>query len=181
MPARPDTDDDADVGAGPVVRVPIRGLDRVGVIAALDAKGVQRNTHAETLLASLDFDALPVGVLTVTERTVADLGFDDGATLSQILAAAQEQRLQPAQIEAAPFIALVIEQPFEATGSIESTGSAPVGSLTIAAHPPTSDPAFPTGYYLRALDGVRWLRGYRCDADYRFSPGDRFLFDVASG
>ena len=71
---------------------------------------------------------------------------------------------------------MVIEAPIGSTGTIASTGSAPVGSLTIAAQPPSDDPSFPTGFYLRALDGTRWLRGFRCDADHRFAPGDRFLF-----
>ena len=34
----------------------------------------------------------------------------------------------------------------------------------------------PRGFYLRRIDGVLWLRGYRADAAHLWSPEDVFVF-----
>jgi hypothetical protein len=63
-----------------------------------------------------------------------------------------------------------------APDSVLSAGRSPAGAVKVAAAPLSDDVAFPKGFYLRVVDGVQWLRGYRCDDEYRFAAGDRFAF-----
>jgi hypothetical protein len=38
------------------------------------------------------------------------------------------------------------------------------------------DDEFPKGFYLRRIDGVLWLRGYRSGPAHVWSPDDRLVF-----
>jgi hypothetical protein len=160
------------------IRVPVGGRSRAALMDELRTADVLLNTHAETLLAALDFDGFPARVLVVEERTVAELGFAGGATLPEILESAADHGLALCPVEAGPFLRLAIVEQLDAGESARSSGTAPVGSLTIASAALSADDAFPKGFYLRVVDGRRWLRGYRCDADHQWSPGDRFLFSI---
>ena len=37
--------------------------------------------------------------------------------------------------------------------------------------PLRADHDYPKGFYLRVVDGVTWLRGYRCDDEYVWPAG----------
>lgn len=63
------------------------------------------------------------------------------------------------------------------TNSILSAGKKPANSLAIASLPLGTDD-FPKGFYLRVVDGVPWLRGYRCEDAYEFAPEDAFIFQI---
>jgi hypothetical protein len=67
-----------------------------------------------------------------------------------------------------------------APDSVLSAGHSPAGAIKVAAAPLSDDVEFPKGFYLRVVDGQHWLRGFRCDDEYRFGPADRFVFQVAS-
>ncbi|MDT0189335.1 hypothetical protein HF984_04290 [Rothia terrae] len=40
----------------------------------------------------------------------------------------------------------------------------------------SDDDEFPKGFYLRVVDDVPWLRGYRCDDLYMHPLESQFLF-----
>ena len=40
----------------------------------------------------------------------------------------------------------------------------------------SDDDEVPKGFYLRRIEGVLWLRGYRAGAEHVWSPDDRLLF-----
>jgi len=61
-----------------------------------------------------------------------------------------------------------------------SAGRSPAGALKVASAPLSDDVAFPKGFYLRVVDGTLWLRGFRCDDEYRFTPDDTFAFRSSS-
>jgi hypothetical protein len=48
--------------------------------------------------------------------------------------------------------------------------------VKVASAPLSDDATFPKGFYLRVVDGTQWLRGFRCDDEYRFAPDDTFAF-----
>jgi hypothetical protein len=38
------------------------------------------------------------------------------------------------------------------------------------------DESIPKGFYLRRIEGILWLRGYRSGPEHLYSPEDRFVF-----
>ncbi|MHA7281768.1 hypothetical protein [Arthrobacter sp. TMS2-4] len=54
-------------------------------------------------------------------------------------------------------------------------------AIHIASEPVSEDVEYPKGFYLRIVDGQSWLRGYRCDATYVWSPEQRVAFVVSDG
>lgn len=158
------------------VSVKVGGLSRDDLRQALDSAGVRLNDHAETLLDSGACDEAASQHVTLVERSVADLGFARGATLPQIFAAASAQGLGLCPLATAPYLRLVLTDQEPAGDADFSQGRAPSGSLTVASLPISEDHQIPKGFYLRAADGVLWLRGYRCDDLHVHQPEVRFVF-----
>ncbi|KTR92106.1 hypothetical protein NS220_14400 [Microbacterium testaceum] len=158
--------------------IDVGGLSRGDLIARLDACGIHRNPFAEILLADAVFDDAAHETVAVVERSVSDLGFPDGATLPDVFGAAARHGLGLCPPITAPYLRLATLDQASAPDSILSTGRAPTGSLHVASPPLRADHDYPKGFYLRVIDGVPWLRGYRCDDEYVLSPGDRLAFRV---
>ena len=160
--------------------VTVGGLTRTELVDRLRRHGVGLNAHAETLLAHAVFDG-PIAARTVVvaERSVADLGFSEGAGLSGILAAARQRGLLLCPLDTAPYLRLAMLGQSGSTDSVLSAGRAPQGSLTVASEPISDDDEVPKGFYLRVVDGQPWLRGYRCDDEHTWAPEDRLVFATA--
>ncbi len=156
--------------------VTVGGLSRGELAERLRRQGVSLNAHAETLLASSAFDERPGEVMQFVERTVAELGLPDGGTLPEVFAAAVGRGLELCPADAAPYLRLAWTSQANSTDSVLSVGRSPQGAVKVASAPLSDDVEYPKGFYLRAVDGVLWLRGYRCDDEYRFTPDDRFAF-----
>lgn len=154
-------------------------MTRVELRQVLDARDVLVNAHAETLLDHRSFDVRDSEQISVVERSVADLGLAD-ATLPEIFAAAREHGLGHCPPDTGPYLRLAISSQQNAPDSVMSTGRSPTAALTVATEPLSDDVEFPRGFYLRVVDGKLWLRGYRCDDEYRFSAEDRFAFQLQS-
>lgn len=181
--------------------IEVGGLSRDELIERLDARGIRRNAYAEVLLADPVFDDLPrqavagataAGTpasgqasgretISILETSVGDLGFPDGATLPRVFDAAARRGLALCPPITAPYLRLATLDQASAPDSILSTGRAPTGSLHVASPVLRADHDYPKGFYLRVIDGVPWLRGYRCDDEYVLSPGDRLAFRVLAG
>ncbi|KTS81260.1 hypothetical protein NS183_17330 [Microbacterium testaceum] len=158
--------------------IDVGGLSRGDLIERLDAHGIHRNPFADVLLADAVFDDAARETVTVLERSVADLGFPDGATLPRVFDAAARHGLGLCPPVTAPYLRLATLDQASAPDSILSTGRAPTGSVNVASPVLRADHDYPKGFYLRVIDGVPWLRGYRCDDEHVLSPGDRFAFRV---
>ncbi|MDF2046956.1 MAG: hypothetical protein K0S70_3809 [Microbacterium sp.] len=156
--------------------IDVGGLSRGDLIERLDAHGIHRNPFAETLLADAVFDDAARETVAVVERSVADLGFLDGATLPRVFDAAARHGLGLCPPVTAPYLRLATLDQASAPDSILSTGRAPTGSVNVASPVLRTDHDYPKGFYLRVIDGVPWLRGYRCDDEHVLSPDDRFAF-----
>lgn len=69
-----------------------------------------------------------------------------------------------------PYLRLAVTSQSQAPDSVLSAGRAPSGALHVLSAPLSEDHEYPKGFYLRVVDGVSWLRGYRCDDEYRLPP-----------
>ncbi|GGF31769.1 hypothetical protein GCM10010922_03580 [Microbacterium sorbitolivorans] len=157
----------------------ISGHSRQELVEQLRLAGVLLNPHADALLAHAVFDEPLSEAVRIVDRTVAELGHAAGATLPQIFAAAEEHGLSLCPPQTAPYLRLAwLDQP-ESADSVMSAGRAPDAALNVASPVLSDDPDFPTGFYLRVVDGQPWLRGYRCDDLYVFAPEVRFAFQQA--
>ncbi len=161
-------------------RLSVGGASRADLRTALQSHGVLLNAHAETLLDHEAFDVREPVELTVVVRDLAELGLGDGGSLQEVFTAAREQGLSLCPPDTGPYLRLALRSQPNAPDSVLSAGRSPAGAIKVAAAPLSDDVEFPKGFYLRVVDGVRWLRGYRCDDEYRFAAGDRFAFTLPS-
>lgn len=167
--------------AGSALVVTVGGVSREELLARLRSDGVLLNAHAETLIAGPGFDDVSGReVVSVTERSLIDLGLVDGASLSQIYARAGAHGLRLCPPVTGPYLRLAMREQASAPDAVLSSGRAPSGSLTVAASAPWNDDELPKGFYLRVIEGQTWLRGYRCDDEHIWSPDDRFVFRSAA-
>jgi hypothetical protein len=141
-------------------------------------RGVMLNAYAETLLEHAAFELRDPEEVAIVTRTVGGLGLGTGATLPEVFAAAREHGLRLTPPDTGPYLRLAMDSQANAPDSILSAGRSPSGALKVASAP-LGDDDFPKGFYLRVVDRVQWLRGYRCDDEYRFSPDDTFAFRSA--
>lgn len=158
------------------LRLQIGGMTRSELLGELRSRGVLLNSYAETLIDDAVFGLRGREEIGIVERNVGDLGFSAGATLPQVFAAACEQRLGLCPADTGPYLRLAMTWQANAPDSVLSAGKSPAGALKVASTPVSDDVAFPRGFYLRVVDGQHWLRGFRCDDEYLFSPEDRFAF-----
>jgi hypothetical protein len=138
--------------------------------AALDGSGVLLNDSAEVLLNDAIFDRQRLESFEVVQRTVGQLGVRGDATLSSISSKAREAGLSLCPSITGPYLRLVMTGQDSAPDSVMSNGSAPSGSITVASAPLDDDDVLPKGFYLRAVNGVLWLRGYRATEEHIWSP-----------
>lgn len=143
---------------------------RDGILELLTDAGVGLNDSARVLLAGPEFEDSERQDLIILFRTTADLGLPHGGTLPQVLAAAVGAGFELCPLTAAPYLRLALLDQADASDSVLSAGRAPSGAINVASHPPSHDVEHPKGFYLRVVDGQRWLRGYRCDDEYEFPP-----------
>ncbi|WP_245559015.1 hypothetical protein [Humibacter albus] len=153
-------------------------MTRSELLGELRSRGVLLNSYAETLINHAVFDLRQREEVGIVERNVGDLGFSTGATLPQVFARAHEHGLEPCPADTGPYLRLMMTWQANAPDSVLSAGRSPTGALKVACAPVSDDVAFPRGFYLRVVDGQQWLRGFRCDDEYLFSPEDRFAFRV---
>ncbi|MDE0546364.1 hypothetical protein [Microbacterium sp. C7(2022)] len=154
----------------------VGGSDSAELVRRMLGSGIHLNEHAETLMRDIDFATADVATLRVVSRSVAELGLTAGGTLPEIFASAREQGFALCPPQIGPYLRLALTAQQGSTDANLSVGRAPDGSLTVASDPLRDDDEYPKGFYLRVVDGQSWLRGYRCDDEFVFSPGDRFVF-----
>lgn len=152
----------------------IGGLARDELVAHLVARGIQLNIHARTLLEHPCFaertsrTSRTSRTVDIAQRTLLDLGLRDGGSLPQIIAAGWEHGLAPCPSVTGPYLRLAMQHQVQAPDSVLFAGRVPAGALNVISEPLSEDPEYPKGFYLRVVDGVSWLRGFRCDDEYRW-------------
>ena len=158
-------------------RVCMGGLDKHALLAALEDAGVQLNEAARTLFGHEQFTTSgSPSVIDTVEITVAGLGLREGGTLSELMLKAAQGGLLPCPIELGPYLRL--QYPDQAEGHVGrpvTRHRAPPGSLTVISPPLSESDEVPKGFYLRRIEGVPWLRGYRAPAGHVWAPEDQLL------
>ena len=158
--------------------VRIGGMSKHELLAELQSNGIQLNEYARNLFAHSGFTTSPVtSRIATVEIAVANLGYVRGATIARIHARAAELGLMLCPLELGPHLRLhFLDQSEGHLGHPASKHRAPPGSITVASRQLTDDHETPKGFYLRRIDGVLWLRGYRSSPDDIWSPEDRLVF-----
>ena len=159
-------------------QVSIGGTSKVELQAALAAEHVAMNATAEQLFASSLFTVSPTpSSLPTLQCTVREVGCPDGATMPEIIAAAGQRGLAACPAELGPHLRLqYLDQPEGRRGKPVLAQRAPYGSVTIVSNRLSDDDTFPRGFYLRRIDDVLWLRGYRSNDDHVWDPDDQLVF-----
>jgi len=152
--------------------VRIGGMDKHQLLQALRERDVQLNRAAEVLFEDRRFTPMSHSrVLEIAVLSVADLGFDEGATHDQLTARALASGLVACPLELGPHLRLqFLDQAEGSVGLPETRHQAPPGSITIVSVPLDDRDETPKGFYLRRIDGVLWLRGYWSPPDHVWSP-----------
>ncbi len=151
------------------------GWDKDALMGKLHDAHIELNQHAITLLSTDLVTSTEIKFADIYLASVQDLGFTDGATLSQVNERILDMGYRSCTLELAIYIRLMYTaQP--AVNDTINISAAPAGSLTVLSHPLHADDEHPKGFYLRNIDGKLWLRGYRCSDDHVWSPNDMFLF-----
>lgn len=157
------------------------GLSREELRERLAASAVQLNVHAETLLEHPCFDVRAPETLAVAQHRVEELDLPDGGTLPEIIAAALRNDLELCPPDTGPYLRLVMASQSQAPDSMLSAGRVPTGAVNVVAAPLSADHDFPKGFYLRVVDGMPWLRGFRCDDEYVWPPESVIALRAADG
>jgi hypothetical protein len=162
--------------------VRIGGMSRSELLQALREQGVQLNRYAEALFEDHRFTTLGSGrVVEIAVLSVAELGFDEGATYGQLIARARESGLVECPLEAGPHLRLQFTDQQDASDGMPPThGRAPPGSITVASAPLDATDETPKGFYLRRVEGASWLRGYRSWSGHVWNSGDVLVFSRGS-
>lgn len=156
----------------------VGGVDKAGLLEMLEASGISLNNWAKILFESSRFKTASCQYrVTIVELSVGNLGFPDGAVIDDIFESAIRLGLRLCPLELGPHLRLeYTDQPEGHRGKPILEYQAPYGSVTIASEALTGDDDFPRGFYLRRIEDVFWLRGYRSGTDHVWSEDDRFIF-----
>jgi hypothetical protein len=166
----------SDADSSIAIQLRVGWLSRQELRAALDGSGVLLNASAEVLLNSEIFDQQRPETLQVVQYTVGQLGITSDATLSAIFWGAHEAGLSLCPNITGPYLRLAMGDQASAPDSVMSNGSAPSGSITVASVPLDDTNVLPKGFYLRSVNNVLWLRGYRATEKHIWSLDDCFAF-----
>ena len=141
--------------------------------------GICVNPYAEEFLSHPSFSTVQTGERIVAVASLREIGLASGASLPEIFQHLPGTGLRPCDAAAGLFLRLAWrDQPQSQNSLLSGTHAAPDKAVTVLSEPVEDDDAFPKGLYLRNVDGRLWLRGYVCDAAFRFSGDDLFAFET---
>ena len=156
----------------------VGGVAKPELLLRLQAAGVRLNAFADALFADDRFTTLPEPSLVhAVEISVAQLGLRSGGTFAQVVEQAAARELVLCPLELGPHLRLALMNQSEGSvGRPPVRNCAPPGSMTVASAPLSADENVPKGFYLRVIDGVPWLRGYRSWSGNVWNADDVFVF-----
>ena len=158
--------------------IEVGGLNKWQLVQKLQQHSISMNKYGERLLSDDKFTTSESKYsLKTVELTVRDLGFPNGATMTQIFKRASELGLKLCPLELGPHLRLeYLNQSEGYTGNPSQQNQAPSGSITIASEIISEEDHFPKGFYLIKINDVLWLRGYIADNLHVWNAYDRFVF-----
>lgn len=143
----------------------IGGLTKDKLLHQLSEAGIQFNEYARTLFEHSSF--VPDDKVTKVQLVKikpADFNLNNPCSYKAIVALASNLGLSLCPLNLAAFLRLqYLDQP-----------EGPY--LTIASAKPENDDNYPNGLYIRNLENVLWLRGYRADDECEWPSENEFIF-----
>ena len=148
------------------------------ILNKLEMHNILINQYAETFFAHPSFSTDHTREMTIAIVSLREIGFDNGATLNEILQQIEKFRLKPCPPNTGLFLRFAWKnQPQSQNSILSGTHCSPEQAVVVYSEIIERDDAFPKGLYLRNVAGRLWLRGYVCDSEYRFSCDDLFAFE----
>lgn len=149
------------------------------IMTRLEEHHVQINPYAREFFLHPAFSTSQPGEMTIAVASLQEIGLAHGGTLQEIFQQIGKCQLKPCPANAGLFLRLAWHhQPQSRSSVLSGTHRSPEQAVVVLSEPVEKDDAFPKGLYLRNVDGTLWLRGYVCDASYRFSCHDLFAFEA---
>ena len=145
--------------------ISIGGWPKEVLLQKLVNAGVQFNAYALTLFDHPLFSPTsPAEKAKLVKLTAADLGLCNPFSLESALQKAAVLGLKPCPLFLAAFLRLEYR-------------NQPEGSyLTVISTRPVAEENYPTGFYLRKLEGKLWLRGYRAIGECDHPENNEFVY-----
>jgi hypothetical protein len=143
----------------PPTQLSLGQQDLPSLRATLRRAGVRHNDYASALFRQVNVG--PPAEVRVVVRTVAELGFSDGAELGQVMRALPAQQLAPCPLEVALLLRLAWRD------------RTIFPRVTVLSPRPTPAEDAPRGWYLRDDAEGCWLRAYVASEDWRAPPEER--------
>lgn len=145
--------------------ISIGGLTKEQLLQQLVEAGIQFNKYAHTLFEHPSF--FPDDKVTKVQLVKikpADFNLSNPCSYQEIVTQASRLGLSLCPLYLAAFLRLeCLDQP-----------EGPY--FTIASAKPENDKSYPNGFYIRNLEGVLWLRGYRADDYCEWPSENEFIF-----
>ena len=158
------------------IKLTIGHVTKETLINLLNDHSIKINPLGEKLLRSKLFQVnKEKKKIQLTELSLYELGFKNGANLLEIIKAAQRIGLNACPVEVAPFLRLNYQQ--TDTQGIEKQFKTPEGAVTVVSEIFKDQVSFPKRFYLRKINGELWLRAYICDYEHIFESHERFIFE----
>lgn len=148
-------------------QISIGGLSKEKLMSRLFEAGIQFNKYATTLFEHPAFSPSEhTSIAKLVKVNFADLNIQSPCSFQAIISKASDLGLKPCPLYLGAFLRLeYIDQP---EGNY----------LTIASPQPESDEKYPTGFYIRNFESIRWLRGYKVDGAPDWPPTNEFVFMI---
>ena len=154
------------------------GITKEELFTRLINEKIYLNEYAKVLITSDIFvTSFQKRIANIVELSIHDLGFENGATFTEIIQKIQKYGFMLCPLEIGPYLRLSYMDQKE---EIESgKNKAPKGSITIFSKiEKEQEEEFPKGFYIRKMDGKLWLRGYVCPMDYLWEPQARITLQM---
>lgn len=157
------------------INISIGGVTKESLFQRLNEHDIMINPLGEKLLRSELFQVSTERQhILLTEISLNELGFKDGANLLEIIKAAHKIGLTVCPVDVALFLRLDYKQ--KNTYGMEKKFKTPEGAVTVISEILNEEATFPKGFYLRKIEGQLWLRGYLCDYEHIFEADETFIF-----
>ena len=156
----------------------IESLSPAQVQKKLDENHIFINHYAKQFFSHPLFSSGYTGTITVSIAALDEIGFENGATLDEILKRLPSIGLKPCPPDTGLFLRLAwLDQPQSQNSILSGTHRSPDQAVTVFSTFLEQNDDFPKGLYLRNVDGNLWLRGYICDDSYQFPKDALFAFE----
>lgn len=143
----------------------IGGITKENLLDQLAKQGVQFNAYAKILFDDPGFVVSEkIETVNLVNVSSLELGLTKPSYYNDIVVSAKAQGLKLCPLSLGAFLRL------------EHLDQAEGPYLHVASAKPKLDEEYPNGFYLRNLENVMWLRGYRASDDWEWPVDSEFVF-----